>query len=144
MVLVPLLFIHLVVVDWFIVITLYTMCQWGKRIYYKDFIINARILTKSPRREHITYYIGSKVIIINKILMLSYKSYYNIAPSYLCQLIRKKGSHVNTHLGTDHHQLIMPPISKDCSFIYAAPCEWKKLSEHIRTLHFNWLFQEEC
>ena len=46
-------------------------------------------------------------------------------------------SHVNTRLGTDHHQLIMPPISKDCSntflersFIYAAPCEWNKLSEH--------------
>ena len=39
-------------------------------------------------------------------------------------------------------QLIMPPISKDCSntflersFIYAAPCEWNKLSEHIRTSH---------
>ena len=53
-------------------------------------------------------------------------------------------SHVNTRLGTDHHQLIMPPISKDCSntflersFIYAAPCEWNKLSEHIRTSNFD-------
>ena len=43
---------------------------------------------------------------------------------------------MNTRLGTDHHQLIMPPISKDCfntflehSFIYAAPCEWNKLSK---------------
>ena len=46
--------------------------------------------------------------------------------------LTKKESHVNTRLGTDHHQLIMPQISKDCSnntflersFIYAAPCEW--------------------
>ena len=51
---------------------------------------------------------------------------------------------MNTRLGTDHHQLIMPRISKDCSntflersFIYAAPCEWNKLSEHIRTSNFD-------
>ena len=76
--------------------------------------------------------------------MLSYKSYYNIAPSYLCELINKKVSHLNTRLGTDHHQLIMPPISKDCnnnfierSFIYAAPCEWNKLREHIITSIFD-------
>ena len=41
-------------------------------------------------------------------LMLTYKSYYNMAPPSLCELINKKESHVNT-------QLIMPPISKDCS-----------------------------
>ena len=47
-------------------------------------------------------------------------------------------------LGADHHQLIMPPIGKDClntflerSFIYAAPCEWNKLSECIRTSTFD-------
>ena len=69
---------------------------------------------------------------------------YNIAPPFLCELINKKESHVNTRLGTDHHQLIMPPISKDCSntflersFIYADPCEWHKLSEHIRTSNFD-------
>ena len=38
----------------------------------------------------------------------------------------------------------MTPISKDCSntffersFIYAAPCEWNKLSEHTRTSNFD-------
>ena len=47
-------------------------------------------------------------------------------------------------LATDHHQLVMPPISTDCyntflerSFIYAAPCEWNKLSQHIRTSNFD-------
>ena len=53
----------------------------------------ARILTKSPRIEHITRfkktYIGSKFTY--KILMLTYKSYYNIAPTYLCEeLISRK------------------------------------------------------
>ena len=73
--------------------------------------------------------------------MLTYKSYYNIAPSYLCELMNKKESHVNTCLETDHQQLIMPPISKDCyntlferSFIYAISCEWNKFSEHISRL----------
>ena len=77
-------------------------------------------------------------------LMLTYKWYYNIALSYLWELISKKENHVNTRLGTDHHQLIMPPISKDCSntylersFIYAAPRERNKLSEHIRTSNFD-------
>ena len=72
-----------------------------------------------------------------QILMLTYKSYYIIALTYLGELIGRKESSVNTRLGADHHQLIMPPISKDCSntflqrsFIYAAPCEWNKLREH--------------
>ena len=79
-----------------------------------------------------------------KILMLTYKSYYNIAPTFLCELISMRGSSVNTRLGADHHQLSMPPISKDCSntflersFIYAAPCEWNKLSKSIRTSTFD-------
>ena len=47
--------------------------------------------------------------------MLTYKSYYNIAPTYLCELTRRRESSVNIWLGADHHQLIMPPISKECS-----------------------------
>ena len=47
--------------------------------------------------------------ITHKILMLTYKSYFNIAPTYLCELIRRRESYVNTRLGADHHQLIMPP-----------------------------------
>ena len=74
----------------------------------------------------------------------NYKLYYNIAPIYLCELISRRESSVNTRLGSEQHQLIMPPISKDCSntflersFIYAAPCEWNKLSEYIRTSSFD-------
>ena len=63
----------------------------------------ARIITKSPRREHITpvlknlHWLKIQDIIINTILLLTYKSYYNMAPPYLCELIIKKESHVNTH-----------------------------------------------
>ena len=66
--------------------------------------------------------------------MLTYTSYYNIAPTYLCELISRRESYVNTRLGADHHQLRMPSISKDFlerSFIYAAPCKWNKLSEYM-------------
>ena len=69
--------------------------------------------------------------------MLTYKSFNNITQSYLCELINKRESHVNTRFGTDNVQLIMLPNSKDCSnnglHIYTAPCEWNKLSEHIKT-----------
>ena len=94
----------------------------------------ARILTKSPRREHITpglkslYCVKIQDRITYKILMLTYKSYYSIAPTYLCELISRRQSYVNTRLGADHHQLIIPPINKNCSntflersFSYAAP-----------------------
>ena len=50
--------------------------------------------------------------------MPTYESYCNIAPTYLCELINKK-NHVNTGMGTDLHQLIMPPISKDCSITFS-------------------------
>ena len=71
-------------------------------------------------------------------------SYHNIARTYLFELISRRESSVNTRLGADHHQLIMPPISKVCSntflersFIYAAPCEWNKLSECTRMSNFE-------
>ena len=57
--------------------------------------------------------------------------------NYVNCLTKKKVMFV-PRLGADHHQLIMPPISKNCSntflersVIYAAPCEWNKLSEHL-------------
>ena len=34
-----------------------------------------------------------------------------MAPTYLRELISRRESSVNTRLGADHHQPIMPPIS---------------------------------
>ena len=56
----------------------------------------ARILTKSSCREHITpvkknlHCLKIKEKITYKILILTYKSYYNIAPTYLCELISRR------------------------------------------------------
>ena len=50
------------------------------------------------------------IFLLYTILMPKYKSYYNIAQSYLCELITQKERHVNTHLGTDFREL---------AFIYA-------------------------
>ena len=41
--------------------------------------------------------------------MLTYKSYYNISPTYLCELITRRESYVNAQLGADH---------QNCSHIY--------------------------
>ena len=144
--LVLLLFMHLLVVDWIIVIHYCITFLRIKLIACKDFRINVHVYrqTKSRRREHITpvlkslHWLKIQDRITYKILMLTYKSYYNIAPTYLCELISRRESFVNTRLGADHHRLIMPPISKDCSntflersFMYTAPCEWNKSSECI-------------
>ena len=65
----------------------------------------ARILTKSPRREHITpalkklYWLKTQDRIIYKMLMLTYKSYQNMAPPYLCELINKKRKSCEYSLG---------------------------------------------
>ena len=56
--------------------------------------------------------------------------------------LTKKESHVNTRLGTDHDQLIMPPISMDCNVVtlffsvhsllllHANGTNWVNISEH--------------
>ena len=68
-----------------------------------------KILTKSPRTKSL-HWLKIQDRITYKILMLTYKSYYNIAPTYLCEMISRRESSVNTCLGADHHQLIMLPI----------------------------------
>ena len=88
----------------------------------------ARILTKSPRRrEHITpvlkslHWLKIQDRITYKILMLTYKSYYNIAPTYLCELISRRESSVNTRLGSDQ-QL------SECLTDKYAPLQCKKIA----------------
>ena len=78
------------------------------------------ILKKLLRGEHTTpvkknlHWLTIQDRLTYKISMLTYKSYYNIALTYLCELIVGKESSINTRLGADHHQLVMLPISKDC------------------------------
>ena len=102
----------------------------------------ARILTRSPRREHITpvlkqlHWLKVRERISYKILILTHKAFYGNAPSYLCSLVVKKESVVSTRSSQDRYLLCRPPISKDCSntflersFLYAAPHEWNNLEK---------------
>ena len=110
----------------------------------------ARILTRSPRREHITpvlrqlHWLKVRERIRYKILTLTHKAFYGNAPPYLCSLVVKKESVVSTRSSQDRNLLCRPPISKDCcntflerSFLYAAPHEWNNLEKGVRVSEFN-------
>ena len=95
----------------------------------------ARMLTRSPRRNHITpvlrelHWLRISDRIIFKILILTHKAFHGVAPVYLCELITKyEQATVRTSRTQDCFLLAIPPISKTCaasfferSFIYAAP-----------------------
>ena len=110
----------------------------------------ARILTRSPRREHITpvlkqlHWLKVRERIRYKILILTHKAFYGNAPPYLCSLVVKKESVVSTRSSQDRYLLCRLPISQDCSntflersFLYAAPHEWNNLEKGVRVSEFN-------
>ena len=87
-----------------------------------EYISRAERLASSQKNANETVSDSLLISMVLKGLTVSYNSFIVvIIHTYI---------HTFTRLGTDHHQLIMPPISKDCSntflersFIYAAPCE---------------------
>ena len=110
----------------------------------------ACILTRSPRREHITpvlkqlHWLKVRERIRYKILILTHKAFYANAPPYLCSLVVKRESVVSTRSSQDGYLLCKPPISRDCSntflersFLYAAPHEWNSLEKGVRISEFN-------
>ena len=60
-----------------------------------------------------------------------------MALTYLCELINKKESHVNSRLGTDQSTSLLCRQFLERPLINAAPCEWNKLSECNRTLNLD-------
>ena len=111
----------------------------------------ARMLTRSPRRNHITpvlrrlHRLRISDRIIFKILILTHKAFHGVAPVYLCELITKhEHATVRTRRAQDCFLLSIPPISKTCavsfferSFLCAAPTLWNKLIIDIRMLEFD-------
>ena len=111
----------------------------------------ARMLTRSPRRNHITpvlrrlHWLRISDRIIFKILILTHKTFHGVAPVYLCELITKhEHATVRTRRAQDYFLLSIPPISKTCgvsfferSFLCATPTLWNKLSIDIRMLEFD-------
>ena len=91
-------------------------------------------------RKHITlvlenlYWLKVQDIFTYKSLMLTYKSYYNMAPPYLRELISRKESSANTRLRTDHHNLIIPLI---CPLLLMYTGNNKKLVRIVLTLFLN-------
>ena len=93
----------------------------------------ARILTNTPRRDHITEVLIDLhwLRIVYKLLILTFKAFiYRTAPLYLCELIEQQKSSTNTRtrLANDAFLLKLPPPSSNCSdnffdrsFTYGAP-----------------------
>ena len=80
----------------------------------------ARILTKTPRRDHITeVFIDLHWLrIVYKPLILTFKAFIDrTAPLYLCELIEQQKSSTNTRtrLANDAFLLKLPPPSRNCS-----------------------------
>ena len=84
----------------------------------------ARILTKTPRRDHITevlidlHWLRIDERIVYKLLLLTFKAFIDhTAPLYLCELIEQQKSSTNTRtrLANDAFLLKLPPPSSNCS-----------------------------
>ena len=82
----------------------------------------ARILTKSPRRDHISevlvnlHWLRIEQRIIYKILILTFKAFVDhTAPMYLSELVKRKSSSTNTRSTNDDLLLVIPPLSRNCS-----------------------------
>ena len=117
----------------------------------------ARILTKTPRRYHITevlidlHWLRIEGRIVYK--LLTFKAFIDrTSPPYLFELIEQQKSSTNTRtrLANDAFLLKLPPPSRNCSdtffdhsFTYETPCEWNKLDKRVRRLsNFN-MFKSE-
>ena len=117
----------------------------------------ARILTRTPRRDHITevlidlHWLRIEERIVYKILIFTFKAFIDrYAPLYLCELIEQQKSKTNTRLAGDAFLLKLPPPSRNCagtfyerSFLYGAPYEWNKLDERLRRLTDCNMFKSE-
>ena len=117
----------------------------------------ARILTRTPCRDHITevlidlHWLKIKERIVYKILIFTFKAFIDRTdPLYLCELIEQQKSNTNTRLAGDAFLLKLPPPSRNCadtfferSFLDGAPYEWNKLDGRVRRLtDFN-MFKSE-
>ena len=116
---------------------------------------DARILTKTPRRDHITevlidlHWLKIEERIVYKLLILTFKAFIDrTATLYLCELIEQQKSSANTRLVNDAFILKLPTPSRNFSDTFFErsftcvpqsptlmqhnPYEWNKLDERVR------------
>ena len=115
--------------------------------------IAARVVTRTPcsPENHITpvlkslHWLPIKFRILFKILLLTYKCVYGLAPEYLSSLVILKNC--PRPLRIQSLELLEVPKTRlktygDRSFMYAAAVEWNKLPLDIRKLHSVDCFKE--
>ena len=116
----------------------------------------ARILTKTPRCDHITevlidlHWLRIEERVVYILLILTFKAFIDCtAPLYLCEVIKQQISSTNTRtrLANDAFLLKLPPPSRNCSgtffdrsFTYGAPYEWSRRVRRLSNLN---LFKAE-
>ena len=127
---------------------LYNLPKWSIVRLQKIQNQASRILTRTPRCDHITevliylHWLKVEQRIIYKILILTYESFVDLfARLYLREPVKKKNKLANIRLADDCLLLVVPLISKgssntffERSFIYAAHTEWNKLDGRIRKI----------
>ena len=104
----------------------------------------ARILTNTPRQEHITptlrqlHWLPVKFCIDFKILLMTFKCLNNEAPQYLCDLLTQYSPQRSLR-SADKHYLVQPRSRTqtfgDHTFSVTAPKLWNALPIEIQTSH---------
>jgi hypothetical protein len=101
----------------------------------------ARLLTRTPRSEHITpvlrrlHWLPVKARVHYKVLLIAFKCVHNLAPSYLCHLIDSYNP--TRDLRTSNMFLLDVPFTQshrcqNSAFSHVAPTLWNTLPNEIR------------
>ena len=104
----------------------------------------ARLVLRRSKMDSATaclrdlHWLPVKYRIHHKILTLTYKSYHNIGPAYLQQMIvKQQAKHEGLRSGWQQDLLVIPHTSAktfaNSSFAVAAPLLWNALPSNIRT-----------
>ena len=129
--------------DWIIVTLLYGLSDFQIKKLQRLQNSAARILTKSSKFDHITpvlydlHWLPVKLRIHFKILIITFKAYNGLLPSYINNLIceyrptRSLRSQNSNSLETPH---IFTSKGENL-FSWAGPTLWNKLPLHIRSLN---------
>ena len=103
----------------------------------------ARLLTGTKKYDHITpvlkklHWLPVKSRIDYKILLLCFKALHDLAPKYLCDMIRKKKPGQELRPSSIRELEVPPSKTKtygDRAFSYIAPTLWNSLPSNIRKI----------
>ena len=113
--------------------------------------VAARIITRTPKRDHITpvllslHWLPVKYRPKFKILVFTYKALAGTAPMYICELVEQKRP--TRTLRSSSRSLLSEPQTRtvtygERSFRSAAAALWNQLPEHIKQAKTLQIFQK--